>query len=144
LSEVGARIARPIIDAMPVTQDRLLFLSPGFLTGIPIHAAPLERSGSRVFEEFRGFAYVPSPAILRTGLDDSTVRGPALCILSDPATLPSEELTFAPRELSEVASVLARNDISVTVVAAIGSGSGRGVFESRGIPIPKEVTILEL
>jgi hypothetical protein len=143
LSKVGAQIARPIVDSIADAENRFFLLSPGSLTGIPIHAAPV-RSGRRVFEQFRGLAYVPSPAILQPAVYEWTVRGPALCILSDPATSPSEELTFAPRELSEVATILVQNDVSVTVLAAIGSGIGRDVFESRGVFVPKEVTILEL
>jgi CHAT domain len=143
LSEVGARIARPIADAIPDARDRTLFLSPGFLVSIPIHAAPLESDGKRMFEHFRGFACVASPAILRPAVYDWTLRGPALCVLSDPAKSSNEELKRAPRELSEVADLLVTNRIAVSVIAAIGSSSGRAVFDRRGIRLPEGATILE-
>jgi hypothetical protein len=144
LSKVGVEIARPIVEAIPDAEERLLFLSAGFLTAIPIHAAPLEGADKRAFERFRGFAYVPSPAILQSAVYDWTVHAPAVCILSDPAMSPTEELTNAPGELCEVAEILTRSGISVTVIAGVGSQSGRDVFEKRGISLPGEVTLLEL
>jgi len=69
-----------------------------------------------------------------------TVHSPALCILSDPAN----ELTDAPGELCQIADILSKNGISVTVIAGVGSQNGRDVFEDRGIHLPAEVTVLEL